>query len=118
MSWLDSTGQHWPWIGTLATPLIGWIARRRLVGFWRSLTEVRRANERLEACRIDRDDAIRSRDFLRTALKEITEAATLVKEARDRGLLVTFSPLPSGPSNSPPPSTTSPPRRTDPREIP
>jgi hypothetical protein len=109
---------HWKAAGTALGLLSGWLGRRRAAHWWRSLTEVLEANRRLENCRIERDDAIRSRDYLRMALKEITEAAATVKAAHDAGYLTISAPSESGPTKSPTPSGESSPKPKGPLDLP
>jgi hypothetical protein len=112
MTWLtDHLSLILPMLGAISA----WLGRRRLASSWRSLQELRRANERLTNCQIDRDEAIRSRDYLVVALRELTGAAALVKSVKDAGLLTTSPTLP----NEPDPSLgTSPPSPKKPSEEP
>lgn len=100
MTWF---AEHWAsFVAPVGAASLSWLARRRLAGSWRWLMEVRRANERLTACHIDRDDAIRSRDYALAALREITAATAMLKAAQADGSLTIQTTSPASLMSSPP----------------
>lgn len=113
MDW-STLKEHWPWLSPFVAAGMGWLGRRKGLRPWHTLVRQYNLNKELETCQQDLADAIRSRDYLKVALREITEAAAMVKTAHDAGLLTMSSPSPSAPGSSPGTSTESPPTPADP----
>jgi len=102
MDWLDPSEPK-TWAGSILAALIGWLARRRGGAIWRSLNDIRSANERLGTCEAERD-------YLQRALREMVAAAELVHEARMRGWVTTSQSSSPAPASSPDSSSPSPDR--------
>jgi hypothetical protein len=116
---VDWLTEHWPWIGTPITLLSGLLWRRKdAVSIWRRLVQQFRLNTRITELELERDAALLRGDFAIKALRDVTEAAALVKTAHDRGYLMTNDPSSSRPSTTPVSSTTSPDALKGPLGIP
>lgn len=120
MDWSGWVSDRWHWIAGPfgVTAWIGWLVRRRKPGLLRSLLTVWNANKRIAEIENERDAAIRSRDFLRSILAEMTDAAAMVEKARAAGLLTISQSSPSEPGTTPGSSGSSPSRPEPPIRIP
>ena len=119
-NWTD----HWPWLSPFFLGPLGWIGRRRVLRPWRALVHQTRLLKELESCRQDlgtceesRRNEQRATRYAMVALKEITTAAELVKDAASAGRLTTSEPSRTGRGNSPSRSTRSPRTRKSPPDL-
>jgi hypothetical protein len=106
---VDWITAHWPWIGTPITLLSGLLWRRKNAGsIWRRLVQQFRLNKRITELEMELAASNVRGDFAIQALRDVTEAAALVKTAHDQGYLRTNDPSSSKRSTTPDSSTTSP----------
>lgn len=111
MDLLTSLTEHWAWLSpplAVLAAVMGWLGRRKGFHPWEAFVRQLRLNRDLADCQQDLAGAIQSRDYLKIALREITEAAAMVKTAHDTGYLTMTEPSPTAPSSSPASSTNSP----------
>lgn len=126
MDWdLRSWIAHWPWLSPVLLGPLGWIGRRKGIHPWRTLVHQTRLLKELESCRQDLETCETSRSnereatrYAMVALKEITQAAELVKVAANEGRLTTSAPSPIAPETSPSRSTRSRRTRKPPLDLP
>jgi hypothetical protein len=117
--------EHWRLLVPVLLAPLGWLGRRRAVRPWRALVRQTRLLAELESCKQDLESCQGSRrneqsatQYAMVALREITSAATLVRDAADQGRLTTSEPLPTAPLNSRSRSTGSRRTRKSPLDLP
>jgi hypothetical protein len=116
---------HWPWLSPVLLGPLGWIGRRKGIHPWQALVRQGRLLKELESCRQDLATCEESRRneqhatrYAMVALKEITQAAAMVKEAASEGRLTTSATSPTERENSPSRSTRSRRTRKSPLDLP